>query len=101
MTIINIPDELVVEVTADDIRNGKPTNNCECPVALALKRLPGVAAGSAWVDFTHAEVKYTVGGETFDLVFSLPREAAGFIEAFDFGDPVEPVTFTAELQEWS
>jgi hypothetical protein len=99
MTVIDIPDELTVEVTAEDIRLGKPSSNCKCAVALALNRIPGVS--SAHVEFGGATVTYTLAGVTYDLAFNLPEQASDFITAFDQEEPVEPFTFTAELSEWS
>lgn len=100
MTVIDIPDELTIEVTADDIQNGIRSDNCECAVARALKRIPGVQP-SAWVEFGAASIEYDLDGQVYDLTLTFPPEATEFIQAFDCGDPVRPFTFTAELEEWS
>lgn len=99
MSVVPIPDLLAVEVTADDIRNGKRNDNCECPVALALKRLPGVE--EVVVEIEYFQISYRLSGELYDCSYRLPQEAADFITAFDFNQPVGPVEFGAELEEWS
>jgi hypothetical protein len=87
------PATLAVEVTADDIANGEPQKNCLCPVALAIKRLPGVT--DAWVEFDFAAVTFEDGERNY----ALPPEADAFIHAFDGGEPVGPLAFTAKLED--
>lgn len=94
---MNAPELLTVEVTADDIMHGLRQDNCECAVALALKRLPGVV--NVFVEPDDAEIEYRIDGATYDTHYQLPQEADAFICAFDRGEHVEPFTFTAELEE--
>lgn len=79
---------LKVQVTADDIREGKREDSLHCPIALALQRLLGqpwrvgtnVAQGPNW-------------GESADL----PPAAREFVLRFDLGLPVEPFEFETQL----
>jgi hypothetical protein len=96
---MSAPATLAVEVTADDIRLGKPSSICECAIALAISRLPGV--DSVFVEFGSVLVRYVIDGLRYGATYNLPEPACDFIEAFDREQPVEPVTFTATLEEWS
>lgn len=88
------PAELVIEVTADDIRLGKPHDACLCPIARAIARLLG--ADDVAVGLNDMCATFLPG----DLALTerdLPVEAARFIADFDDGRPVAPFTFTARL----
>ncbi len=76
-----------IEVTADDIANGKPGFSCECPIALALRRL--------FPDAGHIEVEMADVHIDYDMV-ELPDEARDFIEHFDAEDEVSPFSFEIE-----
>ena len=97
---MSAPAELVIEVTAEDIRLGEKHSACRCPIARAAARLMGAPLGDAPV---------AVGGPTMgtywpDLTtadYELPASAVSFIEAFDTGDAVKPFTFTARLESAS
>jgi len=103
------PAELVIEVTADDIRLGVPGNMCRCPVAIAAVR----ALGGDWAGYLAVE-EYGDDGELQVSLYAsmyalhpyaaypLPYWAADFVARFDEGDhPVEPFTFTARLEATS
>jgi hypothetical protein len=85
---------VTVDVTADDIAQGKACKSRECQVALALAR----ATGEVW----------EVGATTAirGAVAYLPFEAKRFISAFDIADlgyqppfSIAPFSFTLELPE--
>lgn len=61
-----------VEVTAEDIRDGKPGKYASCPVALALRRATGIEFGVV----RHA-------AHAFKVRVGLPFEVYTFIENFD------------------
>lgn len=77
---------VVVEVTAEDIAAGVPSNCRSCPIAVAIKRH---GFNNPWVDnsrlcFGQSEVRP-------------PRAAREFMEEFDAGIDVKPFAFTVEL----
>ena len=81
---------ITVEVTQDDIDQGRRRSSCECPVALAVKR----ATGAEWV---------IVGCSSVDIgdnkqPFRLPDDARQFISNYDLGFRPEPITFTLESE---
>lgn len=46
--------KLVLNITADDVTNGIQGSNCDCPVALCVKRtlgIPRVSVGNYFFDF--------------------------------------------------
>lgn len=78
---------LIIEVTAEDIKNGVPEKACSCPIALAIDRaIPGA----------RAEV---FGMEAFicGVPVCLPVICKLFVELFDSGGPVYPFTFSLDL----
>lgn len=80
-----------VEVTAEDIANGKQ-NHCErCPIALALSRAGAVAPSVFPVNAYWAQ---TQGG--YRSRHRLPGVARTFIAAFDEAGHVEPFAFDIE-----
>lgn len=87
---MTLPAEITIEVTADDIGRGVPVDPCQCPIALAAKRLGldvvGVDEDGIYVD-------------QFDAAYLIPEEAATFIDLFDSGETVAPFVFTARMSE--
>ena len=79
---------MLVQVTAEHIKNGWKSNPRRCPVAMAMYDL-----GFAYVSVRSITCFYakTVDDETKDQ--RLPKEARRFIAAFDIGQEVEPLTF--------
>ena len=77
-----------IDVTAEDISQGKKSSPCNCPVALALGRATerGVSVGSRGFCF-------------FDEILDrdLPDEVVKFIFAYDRNKPVEPFSFEVSL----
>jgi hypothetical protein len=76
---------MIIQVTKDDIKNGKRLNDCQCPIALAFKR-----NGFESVKVT----RHFVELEGFD--FELPFEAENFVKDFDNKKNVEPFQFKVE-----
>lgn len=93
--------EFIVEVNQEDISKGVKNSPCNCPIALALKRLfpsafrvyvnsyNDIQSGSWWS--ANISLKGT------SLGFDLSPEATTFANNFDFGRPVEPFSFTVKL----
>lgn len=98
MSVIDLPEKLAIEVSVDDIQSGRPSSNCACAVALALKRVAGIARYSVWVEFGTASATFTADGEACDVYLHFPPEVSEFIQAFDNGDQVKPFTFHATVE---
>ena len=75
-----------VEVTQEDITEGKPERNEECPTALAIKR----ATAGAHV-YVQTYVAFVDG-----VIYNLPEEATLFIADFDSQRTVEPFSFVMQ-----
>lgn len=80
---------VLVEVTADDIKQGQRDNCLDCPVARALNRAFNL--GPACVD---TDIFYFDWG--YDT-HSLPEEVTEFIVNFDDGQQVEPFSFVVDV----
>ena len=81
---------LTVDVTKEDINQGRACSAGFCPIALALRRHPGlkvVGIGREEI-YTHS---------FYAPRLRLPRKAQRFIVAFDHGEPVAPFTFKLKL----
>lgn len=87
--------KITITVTQEDIDKGRRESSCNCPIALAARRV-----------FVNDSVRVS----PFDLVLyakddeevryrMLPQEAARFIEQFDHQGPtqVKPFSFTVEV----
>lgn len=95
------PAELVISVTADDIALGERESACRCPIARAVARLLGVTTNSEQhvaVERTEMDVWFPADPSA-TVAYLLPVGAGRFITAFDSGDAVEPITFTARLND--
>ncbi len=73
-----------ISVTAQNIKKAVPGDCCNCPIALALLRATGreIKVSSA--------VFYDWGKE---IKVVIPPKVRKFIELFDSGKPVKPITF--------
>ncbi len=77
-----------IRVTRADIENGAANDECNCPIALALKRAfatRNVVVGSGGI---------AVGGKIYDT----PVAVVEFINKFDDGMNVEPFSFCLEME---
>lgn len=72
--------KLTVEVTQEDIKNGKVGDNMSCPVGLAVTR----AAVDAGLDIT-----YGIGLNDAEVA----KKCDTFAKKFDAGEAVEPFSF--------
>lgn len=79
---------MLIEVTAEDIRDGI-RNSCRlCPVARAIQRATGldlVWVSSSFVEFRHQDQPLKV--------LDLPSEAAKWIRDYDLGRGMQPFSF--------
>ena len=83
----------LIDVTAQDIRDGLQNACKECPIALAAKRAgiddPSVGANlDGWTGTVEDRAGKTA---------PLPAAALRFISRFDAGQPVEPLSFTVKF----
>lgn len=80
---------MVVNVTQEDIDNGKPRHICGCPVALAVKRM-ALDPGSVYVSGRYTNI------DGHQHVNS--RKTSKFVNDFDSGNPVKPFEFEIEFE---
>lgn len=93
--ILKIPAK-TLNITAKDIKVGKPGHPCDCPIARAAqRRYPGklVHVGIAAIRITDPR-SLTVGVSIF-----LPEKAIKFISLFDSGQCVRPFSFIVQPTE--
>jgi hypothetical protein len=85
--------KILVNVTPADIAQGISGFKENCAVALALRRTLDATEG--------CEGRYvSVGDESLDACgrsYPLPESVETFVRRFDAGMPVEPFSFTVEL----
>lgn len=88
---MKLPDKITLTVTDKHIRSGERDDCVLCPIALA---------------FTHAypDVQFGVYPTSIYVMedgeamhYELPREAIKFIDKFDNGIEVQPLTFTEKV----
>lgn len=94
------PAELVIEVTAEDIRLGRPGEACRCPVALAAARAAGASTDDEDVVVSGTFIAVTWPGTLVPATYGMPPEARLFVALFDgiaACDDLVPFTFTATL----
>ena len=87
----------MVEVTAEDIKAAKYSQECAClcPIALAAKRATGVTVEDFGV-YQGTDGEYVLGLSPVQGS-PLPAEAGRFVRAFDRFEAVSPFTFSVEL----
>lgn len=95
--------KLTIDVTEDDIRNGKRRIASQCPVRHAIARHASTRIDHLTVkphtDFQCLGHWWSVSLDTKGgrLSFDLPRDVAARIERYDAGDEMEPFSFCIEL----
>jgi hypothetical protein len=84
---------VTVTVTAEHIAAGVEFDCVRCPVALAMQEaLPDADLANYASGF-----KVFRGSRATEILF--PDAVTRFVVAFDAGEPVEPFTFTVDLEE--
>lgn len=84
-----------IDITAEDIANGKPKNCSLCPGALAIVR---AFPASRYVDVMHDEVQIAFPKENGSARYrwvttATPEVFRDFIHDFDRNKSVEPISF--------
>jgi hypothetical protein len=75
---------MLIRVTEEHIKAGKPDNCRFCPIAIAITE----ALEHKYIVVVKPKLCYTCG-----RVFALPEIARNFIRSFDLGKHVEPFEF--------
>lgn len=77
---------LEVEITAEDIKNGRAGEYNSCPISLALKRqgCQNLRVEEDYISFTLNNLPYK---------YATPKKIANFIDEFDEGRSVMPLKF--------
>ncbi len=91
--LFDLPPPVVVEVTAEDIDNGKKALLKECPIARAVGRTMPPNKSHVSIYSWGIRVYYVNTYEDY----SIPRSAEKFIKNFDSGRPVSPFKFEMVL----
>ena len=81
--------KFTIDVTQEDINDGKQKSYWKCPIALALKRKTGKDYFVSYM--------VSLSNDIESKLVPIPPLAADFIRAFDAGRPVHPFTFEIEL----
>ena len=85
-----IPNSITVQVTAEDIAEGTPSSFSACPIALAVSRL----FENRTVRVTGGSIRvYADTGRDVLATYDVPWTAHRFINSFDNGEEVQPLTF--------
>lgn len=88
----NLPHDVLIEVTPEDIRHGKPQDATSCPIALALRRY-----GLEDPCVEHDSISANWKGAFY--VYSIPNTALQFVNDFDRRRPVAPFSFALVLRD--
>lgn len=88
--------KLIIQVTQEDIDKGIPGDECNCPIALALKRDPQIDPDTVCVDEGTVEY-FSQGGDKFRgfAYYDMRR----FITRFDKRESVEPEDFIIDVSK--
>ena len=102
-TMTKLPKDLVVSVTAEDIKHGRRNNPKQCPVALAFARsLAAVDAGNLTIEvekdgYVYATEDYDVEKPKWLCIGYLHDAARAFVASFDRRKKVHPLSFSVAL----
>lgn len=86
---------LEIDVTQRDINRGIPYDNCNCPIALAIRRVGKFKENDVSVEENVVEIG-TYAGILFtepEARYALPKRAQTFVARFDNEEPVKPFSF--------
>ena len=94
---MSLPELLEVEVTAQDITDGKPEESAECPIALAVGRSLDRDDFTVFVD--SRGLVFLDGEEWVCYDTDQVQKAKVFVRDFDCGRGVEGFKFSLERPE--
>ena len=84
---MNIQLSHKIQLTQNDIKQGKRYNSLMCPIALAIQRVTG---GRVSVNASRAEI---FDGSKLVATYKMPLEASNIIYHIDLGREVKPLGF--------
>ena len=86
-------DKIRVNITREDINNGERNSNCECPMALALRRKFSTALSLSIFHRNSVRVEtrcvFLTDKHEVKHRYSMSDNAIDFVDAFDRGDRVD------------
>ena len=86
-------DQVTIIVTQEDIDNGQRMSASKCPIALAASRLLGKRVSV----INRISVWHSYDDNSRVASYIIPTDVLkDFLNAFDNGKPVSPITFVAE-----
>jgi hypothetical protein len=80
-------NQVKINVTRENIQQGKPFDFTKCPLGIALKQ--NFPYSKVWVGIWSFEID----GKKYDM----PQNVVEFNCGFDTGKPVEPISFEIDL----
>ena len=92
---------LVIQVTGDDIGQGKRRDCGDCPVARALARAWGTVPGFGWAQAEMDCLGVWIDKGDWGYETATPEAVAEFMRRFDEMEAVFPFSFTATWTPWS
>ncbi len=78
-----------ISVTQEDIDRGNPGMCPTCPVAIAANRILHPYKCAVMPIGNGSEMALALNGEVYDL----PKKVFVFVDRFDWGKPVKPLSF--------
>lgn len=77
-----------VQVTQTDIDQGQPCDAYNCAVKLAVARATGMQVS------VHVKDMWLMDGNKFKARIAIPPQVVAWVDRFDRGEKVEPISFT-------
>lgn len=86
-----------IQVTKEDIANGKPKKCARCPVALAIQRATASKHGCKFLSCTASHATFRINRKVETVGF--PNFVSLRISMYDAGGTMEPFEFNLELPQ--
>jgi hypothetical protein len=96
---VGLPKGLEIKVSEDNIFDGIRKSGESCPIALAVRELFPEYVVDVELRVMRKEIRIGISGEWVEE-YLLPPSAVDFIDAFDAGRRVEPLTFDTIRDTW-
>jgi len=84
---------MIISVTSDHIRRGRPGSSCYGPVSLAIS----AAVSTRYVKVEKEEIVFILAGDNKSIHCFTPPKVQNFMLAFDCGQFVAPFKFDLPL----
>jgi len=92
--------KITIEVTKEDIKKGVKGEATSCAIARAAKR-QGLRFVCVAADTKGKDAVFAFKAKEKHYAGILPKSIAKWIDRFDAGDPVEPITVNVAVKEMS